>query len=121
MITYRNFRFPLFDVFDAPNNAVSVGSRDSSTVAPQTLWLLNHPIVWSQAQKLAERVLRESKAEESAQVDRLWRLALGRAPTESERQTAIAQLQSSEPGARATTLSQLSLAVFNHNEFVFID
>lgn len=121
VITYRNFRFPLFDVFDAPNNAVSVGSRDSSTVAPQTLWLLNHPIVWNQAQKLAARVLRESAAEESAQVDRLWRIALGRPPTESERRAAIAQLQSSEPSARATTLSHLSLALFNHNEFVFID
>jgi hypothetical protein len=85
------------------------------------LWLLNHPIVWSQAQKLAERVLRESTADESAQVDRLWRFALGRPPTESERRAAITQLQSSEPSARATNLSQLSLALFNHNEFVFID
>jgi len=121
VITYRNFRYSLFDVFDAPNNALSVGSRDNSTVAPQTLWLLNHPIVWSQTQKLAERVLRESTADESAQVDRLWRIALGRPPTESERRAAITQLQSSEPSARATNLSQLSLALFNHNEFVFID
>ena len=36
----RNFRFPMFDVFDLPVNAVSAPARDTTTVAPQALWLM---------------------------------------------------------------------------------
>src|SRR5262249_40352831 len=90
IVSYRNFRFPLFDVFDAPGNSVSSPGRDVSTVAMQSLWLLNNPTVWRQAQALAARVVRETGGQSEAIPERLWRIALGRAPTCLETQEATA-------------------------------
>jgi hypothetical protein len=56
----RNFRFPMFDVFDLPVNAVSAPSRDVTTVAPQALWLMNNPTVVRQATAFASRLMNES-------------------------------------------------------------
>ncbi len=52
----RNFRFPMFDVFDLPINAVSAPSRDVTTVAPQALWLLNNGTVSRQTAAFAARI-----------------------------------------------------------------
>ncbi len=59
----RNFRFPMFDVFDLPVNAVSAPARDVTTVAPQALWLLNNSTAQRQAAALAARLI--GSAEES--------------------------------------------------------
>ncbi len=58
----RNFRFPMFDVFDLPVNAVTAPARDVTTVAPQALWLLNNPVALRQARAFAERLTREANA-----------------------------------------------------------
>ena len=42
LIVRRNFRFPMFEVFDSPVNSVSSSRRDVTIVAPQTLWSLNN-------------------------------------------------------------------------------
>ena len=59
----RNFRFPMFDVFDLPVNAVSAPARDVTTVAPQALWLLNNRTAQRQSEALAARLI--GSAEES--------------------------------------------------------
>ena len=139
IVSYRNFRFPLFDVFDAPNNAVSTADRDVSTVASQALWLLNNRTTWQQAQHLAARILREKQEQPEAYINRLWQIVLGRSPTEQERTEAVqlvehletagsgksldnppAELSALPPG-RGSALVGLALALFNHNEFLFID
>ncbi|MBL8817862.1 MAG: PSD1 domain-containing protein [Planctomyces sp.] len=58
----RNYRFPMFDVFDLPVNAVSAPARDVTTVAPQALWMLNNPVALRQAQAFALRLKGESNA-----------------------------------------------------------
>ena len=52
----RNFRFPMFDVFDAPVNAVSAPGRDVTTVATQALWMLNNQTANHQAGEFAKRI-----------------------------------------------------------------
>ena len=52
----RNFRFPMFDVFDLPVNSVSAPSREVTSVAPQALWMMNNSTVIKQATALAARV-----------------------------------------------------------------
>lgn len=140
IIVRRNFRFPLFDVFDAPVNAVSCGERDCSTVAPQALWLLNNRTAFGQAQEFAARLVHEVGEQPDAWVNRAWELALGRAPSEDERRDSARLLTSLEtenatreapkelsaelsklPPARAAALCEYCLALFNLNEFVFID
>lgn len=139
IIVRRNFRFPLFDVFDAPVNAISCGGREVSTVAPQALWLLNNRTAFDQSRHLAARLVREAGKEPSAWIERLWRLAYGRVPTAEEVKEATALLSALETAggetgadalpkafaeigvARAAALSKLCLTVLNTNEFIYVD
>ena len=142
IVNYRNYRFPLFDVFDAPVNAVSSPGRDVSTVAPQALWLMNNRTAWNQAEHLAARVLRDGCDQPDRFVPKLWKITLGRQPTEQELAEAIELIEQlaatpggnsgkafetgpqelrSIPAPRAAALVTLCLAMFNHNEFLFID
>ena len=59
VLARRNFRFPMFDVFDWPVNSVSASSREVTTVAPQALWLLNNATVNRQAEAFAGRVVND--------------------------------------------------------------
>src|SRR5947199_10345464 len=60
ILVRRNFRFPMFEVFDSPVNAVSSPRRDVTTVAPQALWALNNHRAFRQAQEFAGRLVREA-------------------------------------------------------------
>ena len=53
----RNFRFPMFDLFDLPVNAVSAPAREVTTAAPQALWLLNNGTAQRQAAAFAARLI----------------------------------------------------------------
>ena len=135
----RNFKFPMFDVFDAPVDSVSCPTRDVTTVAPQALWGLNNGSVVRQAHYFAERVVKEVGEDPTAQVDRAWRIALGRGPSDDELASALELVRkleaeevvtstvSSKTGeaavapARAKALSKLCLALFNLSEFAFVD
>jgi hypothetical protein len=140
ILVRRNFRFPLFEIFDAPVNAVSCPARDVSTVAPQALWLLNNRTSFAQAQQLAARLVRECGPKPQAWINRAWELALGRPPSASEIKEALHlfdQLAAADgqgkplehpppelrglPARQAAALVKVCLAVFNLNEFTFVD
>jgi len=71
----------LFDGAD-PNGVTS--SRNETSVASQALFLLNHPFLRRQSDKLAGRVLDQKEASEKERIIRAYRLALGRNPTDGE-------------------------------------
>jgi hypothetical protein len=138
VLVRRNFKFPMFEVFDAPVNSVSTARRDMTTVAPQALWLLNNHRAFRQAQAFAARLVREAGDDPAAWVDRAWRIALSRPPTEEEKQDALELLEkladckspplenapaelTKLPSARAGALAKLCLALFNLSEFAFVD
>jgi hypothetical protein len=64
------------------------GRRNTSTVAPQALTLLNHPFVVEQAKATAAK-LAEAKGDTETTVDHAYRLVLGRSPTDGERAVAV--------------------------------
>ena len=72
VIVRRNFRFPMFEVYDSPVNSVSSPRRDVTVVAPQTLWSLNNRRAFRQAQEFAARLMREAPADTGARVERAW-------------------------------------------------
>ncbi len=134
----RNFKFPMFEVFDAPVTAVSCPTRDVTTIAPQALWGLNNRSVFYQAMHFAGRVVKDVREDPVAQIDRAWRIALGRSPSAQESAQALALMkafrqESGEPlqnppepltnisAAHAQALSKLCLALFNVSEFAFVD
>jgi hypothetical protein len=84
MMTKRSRILPLMTAFDFCDTTRPCGKRDSTTVAPQALAMLNNDFVHQQSQALAVRVARDAGPERHAQVQRAFQLALGRPPTEWE-------------------------------------
>ena len=130
LLVRRNFRFPLFETFDAPVNSQSCPRRDVTTVAPQALWFLNNRTSLQRAEEFAARVTRELAAAppsagalDRAWIERAWRVALGRAPAAEESRTAL-ELLNEGRRSRATAPSaegRIALLLFNLNEFAFVD
>ena len=140
LLVRRNFRFPMFEAFDSPVNSVSNAKRDVTIVAPQALWSLNNRRAFGQATQFAGRLVREAGGEPAACVERAWAIALSRPPSETEKSEALALVAALElnaasspplenppaelaklPPARAAALAKFCLAVFNLNEFLFVD
>jgi mono/diheme cytochrome c family protein len=124
----RSQLIPLMTLFDAPEPLVGIAQRSATTIAPQSLALLNNEQLRSYAIALADR---------AAQADRplpeALRLAyvrtLGRLPTDGElarvhqfvqRQTAAYQ-ELGQPDAARQALADACQALFCTNEFIYIE
>ena len=113
LIAKRNLRLPFFENLDAPALQTSCARRESSTHPPQALELLNGSLANDLAQAFAKRLERECGRDQDKTIDRAFRLALGRAPTENE-------LQRSSEFLREQPLGEFTLALFNLNEFLYV-
>ena len=117
MIYQSKWRMQLDDVFgafDCPDAGQIAPKRNTSTTPLQALNLLNSRFMLQQAKFFAERVERDAGADVETQVRRSFRLAFQREPSVAER-TASARL------VREHGLFALCRALFNANEFLFVD
>ena len=108
----RGLVFPMFQVFDLPEQNITAGARNVSTVPTQALTLLNDPFVLSQAQRFADRIERDAGGDPAKQVDLAYRIALTRPPTSAELALGLETL-------RKGALVDLTDVLFNLNEFVY--
>jgi hypothetical protein len=109
----RNLRFPFLEAFDLPDSNLSCPKRERSTTAPQALALLNAEDVVAAAKALAMRVTQE-KQDSADRIVLAYRLVLGRQPSDEEMRLARQFLETSP-------LTELCRALFNVNEFVYLD
>jgi hypothetical protein len=109
----RNLRYPFLEAFDLPDSNLSCPRRERSTTATQSLALLNAGVVRECAEALAKRLTSETKST-TEQVERAYRLILGRRPSAKETDLATEFLKESP-------LRELCRALFNLNEFVYLD
>ncbi len=65
------------EVFDFAEQGMVTGSRDTTTVATQALYLLNDPFVRRQALALAERLLARDGVDDAERISWAYRLTLG--------------------------------------------
>jgi hypothetical protein len=98
---FRNALPEVLEVFDVADPSVVTGVRNTSTVAPQALFLLNHPFPAEQAKAAAARLLAEILPDDAARIKRVYRLALGREPTAGERAVAAKYVTAGGPDAWA--------------------
>ncbi len=94
---YRSLYLPLvrgvvpraLEVFDFAEQGLVTGSRDSTTVPTQALYLLNDPFVRRQALAFAEHVLQPLERGDDERIQQAYQIAFGRSatPTEIERAT----------------------------------
>ncbi len=116
MIYQSKWRMQLDDVFgsfDCPDAGQIAPKRTTSTTPLQALNLLNSRFMLQQAKFFAERLQREAKGED-AQVRRGFRLAFQREPTPAEQAAGVRLV-------RDHGLPALCRALFNANEFLFVD
>jgi hypothetical protein len=122
----RTLGVPLLETFDFASPDTSAPVRATTTIAPQALILLNSGFMEHQSKVLAERLIRETGKEPGANVERLYRLAVGRHPTERERNIAEGYLKRVQQGMKGENayrdaLVQLAKVILNLNEMVYID
>jgi hypothetical protein len=83
-----------------------------STVPTQALTLLNDAFVLRHAEMFADRVKREAGDTPARQIDRAYRIALTRPPSQAELAIALSAV-------RTGSLVDLTHVLLNVNEFVY--
>lgn len=109
----RGLAFPMFQVFDLPEQNVTAAGRYVSTVPTQALMLLNDAFVLRHAQLFADRVKKEAGDDPMRAVDLAYRIALTRPPDAAE--AALAR-----DALRGGLLVDLTHVLLNVNEFVYL-
>ncbi len=123
----RNNVYTLFEQFDFPDPTMPTGSRNTTTVAPQALLLMNSELVINAAKRLASQVC-SSVSSPSERIDLLYREVHGRQVSPHERERALAFVASgsssgeslNEEGAVQENWFLLSQSLLLSNEFIFI-
>ena len=109
-------------LFDAANPDASVESRGVSIVAPQALFLMNHPFIHEISQSLAERLMKEIPKDQPdgdrLRIGRAYQLLYVRQPSEEEVGIALGILQGTDEGMGWKDLAHVLLC---SNEFVYVD
>jgi hypothetical protein len=109
----RGLPFPFFEVFDLPDQTITCGRRNVSTVATQALTLLNNDFVIEQARLFAQRLRQLSPQDQGEQLGLAYELALSRAPTPEERKLAMDFLQKN-------SMEDLAHVILNLSEFLYL-
>ncbi len=125
----RSQMIPAMQAFDAPEPLVSQGTRQTTTVAPQALLLMNSPQVRSWADAFARRFAGDADQPLSEAVTQGYRLALNRHPTAQEMSEALAFLnqqtaryqsaQKTNPQALARV--DFAQILLNLTEFIYVE
>ena len=135
----RSALYDVFQAFDFADPSVQSGRRDTTTVAPQALFLMNSDLVLKQTHELARQLLAPPDRTDSDRVVELYQRALGRPPRTLEIErglgfvrrygqaaTSSAPAESSAaataPGLPAERAWQaLCRAVLASNEFIYVE
>ena len=128
----RNNLYALFEQFDFPDPTMPTGNRNSTTVAPQALVLLNSDLVMDSAAAWAERLLKQH-GDDSARIRAAYESAFGRLPSEAEIHRAAAFLRSettsagresaaktTDPAATRRAWGLLCHSLLAGNEFIYL-
>jgi len=94
---FRNSLPPLFGVFDFADASVSVGQRSRSTVAPQSLAMMNHPWIIARANSASDRLRNDPSIRSlPALIQRLYQECFGRQPDAEELEVCKQYLESGD-------------------------
>jgi hypothetical protein len=116
LMTIRSDRANYRSLFDAADASAIVEKRTDSTVAPQALFLMNHPFVLTQAKELSARVAREGGGDDAAKVSWLYRTLYAREPDAKEME--IGKSLVSNDGVGWDAYCHVLLCA---NEFMYVD
>ena len=128
----RSKPLAVLDMFDAPKMEPNCEKRSSSTVAPQSLLMMNSGFMIEHTNYFAERLEKERSGNKAEQVKLAWVLAYGKEPSAEEVKQSVEFINSQVTHFKSTkvkagkTPEQLALATFcqallSSNEFLYVD
>jgi len=133
----RNHLCGIFEQFDFPDPNLPVGDRQTTTVAPQALMMMNSTLFMDAADTLARQALELNHASDDERVRFAYQRALVRPPSELERNRALqfieemtgppALLNSStvdevaNAAARQKAWSLFCQSLLASNEFIYLN
>jgi len=91
----------MLGLFDAADPSLVIGRRDVTSVATQSLYLMNGKFAGDQSRRFAERVLDVKPSDEAARIDAAYRLALARLPDDYERRRVTEFLRTEQQAGRS--------------------
>jgi hypothetical protein len=121
---------------------INCTERNSSTVAPQSLMLMNSQFITDFSNHIAKRLQRDHDNDPTAQIKLAWRLVYGRLPSDTEASDALSFLENQrrvlaapptaakpvkgQPAPEVLDDATLSLATFcqallSSNEFLYLN
>lgn len=124
----RSLMPPMMTTFDQCETTLPCGQRDVTTVPTQALAMINNEFVHARSESLAARVSK-SAATQDERIAFAWEFALGRKPTDDERQLAAQHVKSQIDNFKSTdsalsehrALESLCHVLLNSNEFLYVD
>lgn len=119
--TARWDRSSFATLFDAANPDASVDKRVASTVAPQSLFLLNHAFSQNRARRLAQRLLQSQDTTPAGRIQNAFERLYSRPATEREVHLLNGLLESNGGAESPTAWESVSLVLLCGNEFVYIE
>ena len=121
----RSKLIPMMLLFDAPDAVQGVGVRSTTTIAPQSLLIMNSPIVRDWAAGFARRLEATARESRAGAVRRGYQIALGRPPEGPEEADALAFLEAQEnaygSGRLGPALADFCQILMGLNEFIYIE
>lgn len=105
-------------LFDGADPTSIVAARNESTVAPQALFLMNHPLQLRAAEALATIAATDPS---TAAVDTMYHRLFLRPPTDAERDIAEHALQQLGHPENTTALAAYAQVLLSSNAFYFVD
>jgi Protein of unknown function (DUF1553)/Protein of unknown function (DUF1549)/Planctomycete cytochrome C len=124
---FRNKRMELFEAFDFADVNTPIAKRNTSTVAPQALYLLNHDFVIEQSRAAATRLLaNRTLGNDAERLEAAYNATLGRKPSTHETQIALdfVALSEAEPEAklrRTENWAMLFQSLFGCVDFRYLE
>jgi mono/diheme cytochrome c family protein len=109
----------LYRTFDFPDPNATSPRRDQTTVAPQALFLMNHPFVIEAARALLKRPEIARETEVGVRIERVYHRLLGRKPDADE--VALARGFVERSCTATGQWEQYCQALLLSNEFAFVD
>jgi hypothetical protein len=115
--TVRSDRSTYQMLFDGADPTGIAEKRIDSVIAPQALWLMNHPFALGQSKAIAARLEREGPSDAAGRVDWICRQLYGRA-AEAEEVKAVVEILLANSKLEWEQICQTLLCA---NEFIYVD
>ena len=116
----RNSLPEILETFNTADPSRTTGNRDLCTVAPQALFMMNHPFILEQAAIAAERVVKEGASEAEA-LERATLRVLGRKPLPAEEALVESLLTATPAAEKGEAWSTIMQGLFASLDFRYLD